>query len=294
LEYLRTSWVCSSRGTYSDMQNGYVRRCGLPNPNRPNAAQRRSGRLCTHHSIQYHVFNLPLLPLRRPQQQNQQQLTPLDVLGAPIAPAQLHTVLASSSRQQALKYTVVPAAAWATQAEPAAATVGAGLQTMINKEKASSSHVPSSSAVGRAQQLTAYISSRRHWSQLQNIWLDNSSSFSDIHLTAALTRLARLVEAQGTPAADGPELFKFSSALMSCIHQRLPELDPRGAAQSLWAYAKLQACSRHYSSSGDAAADALMQHIAAHHLKHLRRQELSQVRLRDWKQPFCGSNSVLQ
>lgn len=159
----------------------------------------------------------------------------------------------------------------------AGTAVSAGQVSLANQEKAA--YIPSSTALGRAQQLTAYISSRRHWSQLQNIWLDNSSSFSDIHLTAALTRLARLVEVHGVPAADGPELFKFSSALMSCIRQRLPELDARGASQGLWAYAKLQACSRHYSSSGDAAADALIQHIAAQHVMHLQRQELSQVEL---------------
>eukprot|EP00775_Hariotina_reticulata_P012643 gene12643-biopygen14528 len=229
-----------------------------------------------------YVVGNPFLPLQQLKQQNQGQQAPLAVHSAPVAPPPLQSGLASSSLQHTLQHTAAPAAAWDTQADPTAAAAAmagmagsAGHQSLANQEKAA--YIPSSSALGRAQQLTAYISSRRHWSQLQNIWLDNSSSFSDIHLTAAVTRLARLVEVQGVPAADGPELFKFSSAVMSCMRQRLPELDARGAAQGLWAYAKLQACSRHYSSSGDAAADALIQHIAAQHVMHLQRQELSQV-----------------
>jgi hypothetical protein len=137
-------------------------------------------------------------------------------------------------------------------------------------------YIPAATAAGRDRQLTAHIKRRQHWTQLQTIWLDNTTNFSPIHLTATIVRLARLVEAQGVAAADRPELFKFSSAILSSSHLMLHVLDPRGAVQSLWAYAKLQSLAPHRSSSGDAAADALAG-VVARAMQQLRQQELSQA-----------------
>jgi hypothetical protein len=137
-------------------------------------------------------------------------------------------------------------------------------------------YIPADTAAGRDRQLTAHITRRRHWTQLQAIWLDNTTNFSPVHLTATVVRLARLVEAQGVAPADRPELFKFSSAVLSSIHLTSDALDPRGAVQCLWAYAKLQSLAPHRSSSGDAAADALAALTAAS-MQQLQQQELSQA-----------------
>lgn len=118
-------------------------------------------------------------------------------------------------------------------------------------------YVPAPDAEGRAKQLTADISHKQHWSQLHNLWLDNAAEFSQFHLTATLCRLARLACRDGIAASDRPELFKFSGALLLAVRESVLQLDSRGLAQCLWAYAKLQSAAPHSSSSGDAAAATL-------------------------------------
>lgn len=139
-------------------------------------------------------------------------------------------------------------------------------------------YLPAPDALGRAKQLTADISHKQHWSQLQNAWLDNSAQFSHFHLTAALCRLARLVCRDGIAAADRPEVFKFSGALLSAVRQDATQLDSRGLAQCLWAYAKLQSAAPHSSSSGDAAAATLASTLLAQgHMQQLQPAQLSQT-----------------
>jgi hypothetical protein len=146
----------------------------------------------------------------------------------------------------------------------------------IEQQQGAQPYIPATTAAGRDRQLTAHIARRRHWTQLQAIWLDNTTNYSPIHLTATIVRLARLVEAHGVSPADRPELFKFSSAVLFSIHLTSDVLDTRGAVQCLWAYAKLQSLAPHRSSSGDRAADELAALIAAS-MQQLQQQELSQA-----------------
>lgn len=133
-------------------------------------------------------------------------------------------------------------------------------------------------AVGRAKQLTASISHQRHWSLLQNLWLDNAADMGVCQLTAMLCRLARIVGKRGVDAADRPELFKFSGGLFSAVLQTLDKLDARGAAQCLWAYAKLQSAARHSCATGDAAAGALAGVLlTSGHMGQLAPSQLSQA-----------------
>jgi len=137
---------------------------------------------------------------------------------------------------------------------------------------------PAPDAEGRAKQLTADISHKRHWTSLHNLWLDNAAAFSPIHLTAMLCRLARQVQQDGIAASDRPEVFKFSGALLSAVRESLPQLDARGLAQCLWAYAKLQSAVPHSSSSGDAAAASLATTLLlGGHLQQLHRSQFAQA-----------------
>lgn len=165
-----------------------------------------------------------------------------------------------------------------TQQPPEAARL-AQLQQQLNRQCAPPPpYVPAPDALGRAKQLTADISRKLHWSQLHNVWLDNSAEFSPYHLTAALCRLARLVCRDGVAAADRPEVFKFSGALLAAVKQDISQLDSRGLAQCLWAYAKLQSAAAHSSSSGDAAAAALVRTLLVHgHMQQLQPAQLAQV-----------------
>jgi hypothetical protein len=155
----------------------------------------------------------------------------------------------------------------------------AQLQQQLDRQfKPHPKYIPATGAEGRAKQLTVYISHKQHWSQLLNTWLDNAAEFSPFHLTAALCRLSQLACRDGISAADRPEVFKFSGALLSAVHEGIQGFDSRGLAQCLWAYAKLQSVAPHSSSSGDTAAAALVGMLLSQsHLQQLQPSQLSQV-----------------
>jgi hypothetical protein len=207
------------------------------------------------------------------------------LLGKPAAPGfvlQLHgpsVAVGSAGRSQ---QQLSPERAISTPQPPAAGAEAARmaqLQQQLERQcQRPPVYVPAPDALGRAKQLTADISHKQHWSQLQNMWLDNSAEFSHFHLTATLCRLARLVCRDGIAAADRPEVFKLSGALLSAVWQSAVQLDSRGLAQCLWAYAKLQSAAPHSSSSGDAAAATLTSALLTQgHMQQLQPAQLSQT-----------------
>jgi hypothetical protein len=166
------------------------------------------------------------------------------------------------------------------QAEPADDPVRlAQLQQQLDRQfRPHPQYRPATDDEGRAKQLTVYISHKQHWSQLLNTWLDNAADFSPFHLTAALCRLSQLACRDGISAADRPEVFKFSGALLSAVQEGIQAFDSRGLAQCLWAYAKLQFVAPHSSSSGDAAAAALTSMLLSQsHMQQLQPSQLSQI-----------------
>ncbi len=124
------------------------------------------------------------------------------------------------------------------------------------------------------RQLTACITSTRHWTELQLLWLDHQAQLNAFHTTATATQLSKLVAAQGVAPSDRPELLTFATAVQDSVHAQASSLDARGLANCLWAIGALERAAPHASSSRGTAVAAIAVTLVPH-LRGMAPQEVA-------------------